>query len=124
MSKLLLSLLIMIVLSGCAGYGNSYKCTPSSGIRCKSIPEINAMIDNHAIAGLKKESSKNKVIPVSNKGVDQSLITSASLHPRVIRVPEETMTVFINAYIDADGTYHHDNILQVVVNQAYWKKRV
>ena len=41
-----------------------------------------------------------------------------------VRVPEETMRVYIKAYEDAQGNYHHDSELNLVVREAYWKQEI
>ena len=124
----LLSLLVCCLqLAACAGFSNEYQCQASKGLPCKSIPEISELVDNDAVPTIKTGRPKTKSVPVELKPVSQDLsqtLTPYSYQDTIIRVPEETMSIFIGAYEDEQGVYHHNHTLQVVTADAYWKKQV
>ena len=115
-----IALFTLLTQVGCAGFNNQYQCKPGRGVPCKSMSEINDMIDNNALPTAKPKSVKHKKVAVTLK----EGATAPRITKKVIRVPEETMRVYIKAYEDEAGRYHHDSEMNLVVKQAYWKQEV
>lgn len=55
--------LFLSLLTGCAGiYGESFDCPPGEGVACKSISEVNRMIDRGEIEQKKGEHSTSESV--------------------------------------------------------------
>lgn len=120
--RVLIIAFLSIGLTGCAGFKNQYQCKPSKGVPCKSITEISQMIDNNALPGMSVTESKVKPAPVEVKQNTQHW--PKHKNHQIIRVPEETMSVYIAGFEDEEGIYHHGHDLHVVTQDAFWKTQV
>ncbi len=132
------TLAVFMSLSGCSSYQDQFDCPAGTGVGCKSVSEVNALIDKGAFkkgtfkkrAFDQKASSdrmteeEDEIKLISLKEVEPRLISldPERLDPRspVVRVPEQTMEVWIRGYGDKEGHYHHDSHIHMVVRPARW----
>jgi len=119
----LAALTTMLTLSACAGYSNKYSCPPAVGMPCKSITEIQNMLDNNVLPTITNHNSNNSKTTIVTTTINPKANTTGSQHKgrSIIRVPEETMSIFVAAYEDENAVYHHDNTLSIVTKKAHWK---
>lgn len=102
-------ILSLIFMTGCAGYKNSYKCDPATGVKCKSISTINKMIDSGAIKSNTASTVVTKFEPIVVNG-------------SVTRQPEIVMNIWLASRTDQYGIYHDANNLRAVVKAPRWIK--
>lgn len=124
----------LMSLSGCSSYQDQFDCPAGTGVGCKSVSEVNDLIDKGAF---KKGSFNQKVSSFNRMTEEEDEIKLTSLkenEPRlisldperldtdapVLRLPEQTMEVWIRGYGDEGGHYHHDSKINMVVHPARW----
>ena len=122
----------LMSLSGCSSYQDQFDCPAGTGVGCQSVSEVNDLIDKGAF---KKEPFNQKASSDRMTEEDEIKLTSLkeseprliSLDPErfdprspVVRVPEQTMEVWIRGYGDEGGHYHHDSHIHMVVRPARW----
>ena len=112
----LIWLLALVQLSGCASYSNDFACKAGKGVGCKSISQVNEMINENAITeeNVKPhEAEKEHVfnyLPASNP----------SAKSKVLRIPEKTMRIWVNSFTDEKGDFIEETYLHTVVESGKW----
>jgi len=119
--------IIALQLGGCSVYKSNIDCKVGEGYKCRSMGEINSLIDAKD-KRLPKEGGKNNITPPTTlKG--QNLLPNfpgavrvASLDPadEIYRKPEETMRVWIAPYRNASDEYVDGFYMHIVTKQASW----
>jgi hypothetical protein len=107
---------LSILLFGCSSsYKETFDCEPGSGIGCKSISQVNQMVDYNPLTDsplLSKAPTPiipSKAVYLGGKG-------------KIVRIPEETMRVLIMGYRDEQGNFHENTVIHMVSKQATWGK--
>lgn len=55
-------ILLCMGLTGCMGvYEGGFECPPGKGVGCKSISEVNELINQHSLAGLEKHDLESRI---------------------------------------------------------------
>lgn len=98
---------LLPLLGGCTSSQETFDCPAGSGVGCKSIVEVNEMI-NQGEMEKGKTSSKNLIITPPLKGKD------------VVRHPEIPLRVFIAGFEDDDGNFHEGGYIHTILKRASW----
>lgn len=102
----LLVLLSILALSGCtASLRGQFDCPGTPGVQCKSISEVNRMVDK-------------EIIP-EQKNLDKQILGTNEKSLR--RSKEEVLTVWVAPFEDEEGVFHEPGRLTAVVNPAKWE---
>ena len=139
----LLGLAFCFSLCACSTTSETFDCPAGKGVGCKSISEINYMVNQgeqpHAPMGSLEERGVQSVIPLSapiiaadtrvvdSLGVDiLSKQTEIPLSDTmaVHRIQEEHLKVWIAPYQDAQGNLHEGSIVHTVLKPGSWQVTV
>jgi hypothetical protein len=108
--KEIISLLVVILCTGCAGYKNTYDCKPAAGVRCRSIAEINTMITKGNI-------KSNSATPIPKVTPTVSSVASSK---KIKRSQEVVMQIWVASYTDPYEIHHGAHALHAVIKPATW----
>ena len=117
--KTLKSLSMLLILTGCAGINGKFDCPYKLGISCKSVSEVNDLVDLGKLPA--KLVSKNKTVKTI---VVNSTTTTVSEWRGAKRIPEKILTVWLAPFVDQAGNYHGGSFLTAVIQPAKWLQQV
>lgn len=125
LSKASFSMLTVLTLTACSSVSESFDSEATKGVGAKSISEVNAMLDQGKIAGVKGDLDLAAVvapvivqnpIPVANPETivlsDQSIIQ---------RQPEQHLRIWFSPFQDVHGNFHEAAIVHTLLRPSYWQ---
>lgn len=119
-------ILIMNVcyLSACTT-NSSFDCPNKAGVSCRSLDQINAMVDKGEIHGRMQEDSSDLALTRINQSANsdefQSFPSSSNFIPgQPIRYGETVQRIWIAPYEDIEGNYHQDSLIYAVMKDGHW----
>jgi hypothetical protein len=101
------------MLTGCAGINGKFDCPYKLGISCKSVSEVNDLVDRGKLPA--KLVSKNKTAKAT-----VTVNTTVTEWRGVKRIPEKILTVWLAPFVDQAGNYHGGSFLTAVIQPAKW----
>ena len=119
-NKLVLILSIFFLM-GCSTPRESFDCKYGKGVSCRSISEINEMVNNREHGRQNANTS-----PVAGKVVDNHSPTLSqeitSLDDTIVqRVTEEHLRVWLAPFQDEQGNFHEASIVHAVLRPGFWQ---
>lgn len=94
--KKLMFLIPVLMLTGCSTYQEGFDCAAVPGVGCKSITQVDRLIDQGKI------------------GVDEALpFESKSLNPQPLSPRAKGVQAWLAPYEDENGTWHDSQTLFV-----------
>ncbi len=124
----LLFLSVLTLLSGCSTTSEVFECEAGKGIGCKSISEVNKMVDNEKLAHNEEPDflkistpvfAKNTSVPDTREGgLNEAVLSDQTL---VNRVREEHLRVWIAPFQDEKGNLHEGSVVHTVIRSGYWQ---
>ena len=117
-----LSVFIMCVttISGCSGVMRAQPkvdCSVGIGANCKSMSEVNQMVNLGEIAGDKGQIKGEKLSLNINGDVQDSVAD-------VERLPEQTMRIWMNSFTDEKDDYVKETYVYTVVEPGKWLSNI
>ena len=125
-NKLCLTIMVMgLLLTGCSSASESFDSEATKGVGSKSISEVNAMIDQGKIEGIKGDSDASKVIaPVLLQSplptLNQETIVLSD-HSVIHRQPEQHMRIWMAPFQDANGNFHEAAVVHTLQRPSFWQ---
>ena len=117
--KILLLTSSMLLFTGCAGINGKFDCPFKSGIYCKSVSEVNDLVDRGNLpVKTKTKSESNHIAPLSIVTTKET--TTVTQFRGAKRVPEKILTVWLAPFVDQAGHYHAGSYLTAVIRSAKW----
>jgi conjugal transfer pilus assembly protein TraV len=121
-------LMTLSFLSGCSTTSEVFECEAGKGIGCKSISEVNKMVDNGKLANNEEPDFLKTVAPIfaQNKlssgtnPVDGSEIILSD-QTTVNRIKEDHLRVWIAPFQDDQGNLHEGSVIHTVIRPGYWQ---
>lgn len=122
-------LIVFSLLSGCSTTSEVFECEAGKGIGCKSISEVNKMVDQGQVGGNSDDPQPFKtVVPVfaqnnlipDSKPVDGNEIILSD-QTTVKRVTEDPLRVWIAPFQDEQGNLHEGSVVHTVIRPGYWQ---
>lgn len=112
-------LINVCLLSACTTMNSNFDCPNKAGVNCKSLDQINAMVDSGQLRGRMQTSLVNDVGNITNEF--QAFPVSATFVPgQPIRYGETVQRIWIAPYEDTEGLYHQDNLIYSVIKPGAW----
>lgn len=123
-----------LLLSGCSTTSETFDCSPGKGVGCKSISEVNHMVDQGVLGeGALGKGGNNvtTILPpelvIAMGSLEDKLtgIQGAGLrlvdggHAR--RVPEEHLRVWVAPFQDDQGNLHEGSVIHTVLKPGHWQ---
>lgn len=100
---------------------SNFDCPNKAGVHCKSLDQINAMVDNGQIRG-RGSMSEVEIVSVSNEPEFQAFSFKVStMGDSPIRNRETVQRIWIAPYEDTEGNYHQDSFMYSVIKAGHWK---
>ncbi|MBY0462595.1 MAG: type IV conjugative transfer system lipoprotein TraV [Alphaproteobacteria bacterium] len=121
-------LLVLTLLSGCSTSSEVFECEAGKGIGCKSISEVNKMVDTGKLANNEESDSLKAVAPVfaqntlsfrANPVEDNQIVLSDQTTVR--RAQEAPLRVWIAPFQDEQGNLHEGSVVHTVIRPGYWQ---
>lgn len=120
-----LSLLNLLTLTACSSALDSFDSEATQGVGAKSISEVNAMIDQGKIAGLKPDPEQ---IPTVAPVIVQTPLAIAhpetivlSDHSMIQRQPEQFLRVWFAPFQDLQGNFHEASVVHTILRPSFWQ---
>jgi conjugal transfer pilus assembly protein TraV len=114
MKRLILSTFLVALLTGCASLNSRFDCPMKPGVMCKSLDEVNDMVDQGKLGGHQDHNAK----PAKHLTAISPVTTGASLnHPS--HCAERVSRIWIAPYEDTGGDYYGSTfVYRVTPHQA------
>lgn len=108
-----------VLISGCGL--KKFDCPYRDGVSCKSLSEVNEMVDRGESGKKCKKKRTVKEPFMKDQTLALGQTPSASLEPGdPVRIPEKMLRIWLAPYESQDGTFHQQTTLNTVVTPAYW----
>jgi conjugal transfer pilus assembly protein TraV len=128
----LLGLAFCFSLCACSTTSETFDCPAGKGVGCKSVTEINQMIDQGALSGVPVAAEKiNSTqappsLAFANTPLSDSRVSDLKVSDEISvqRIQEEHLRVWIAPYQDAQGNLHEGSIVHTVLKPGSWQVRV
>lgn len=114
--KKIYGILMILFLTGCATTREQFDCKYGIGVGCKSITEVNQMV-NDGLLRNSKGSIRTLPIMVIPKNSPKPQAKSTN----VVRVTEEHLRVWIAPYQDDKGHFHEGAVVHTVLRPGFWQ---
>jgi conjugal transfer pilus assembly protein TraV len=107
------------MLSGCASLNSQFDCPMKPGVVCKSLDEVNTMVDQGKLGG---SASCSK--PLSTSVSSGSLVAPSSDTPLKFSHDASTKVtrIWIAPYQDKRGDYYASTLVYREVKPSWWGK--
>ncbi len=124
MKRFVIAILILVsigFLSACTT-NSSFDCPNKAGVSCKSLDQINHMVDSGQIRGRTQmeESDFTKVSLVDNTEFQSFPSQSTFIPGQPIRYGETVQRIWIAPYEDTEGNYHEDSLVYTIMKGGHW----
>lgn len=122
MKKLLMTIWFMasaFALSACSSMNGSFDCPNKAGVNCKSLDQINGMVDSGQIRGGSGTTGRDDLTTVSTEF--EAYPNTAIYHPGApLRYGETVQRIWVAPYEDTEGNYHQDSLMYAIVKHGHW----
>lgn len=115
--KMISILVLAMNASACSLVSKEFDCKYDKGVGCKSITEVNQMVDN---GQLKSATDKKLATPI--------ITSSQCLNPIALsdegmiqRIQEEQLRVWIAPYQDDQADFHEASLIHTVIKPGSWQ---
>jgi conjugal transfer pilus assembly protein TraV len=110
---------LFLFLSGCTSNNELFDCPAGKGMGCKSISEVNRMVDQGYFERSSDEEagSLKALAPVAMTSEDISQTPPGGIE----RIPEQNLRLWIAPFQDEMGNFHEESAIHTVVRQGRWK---
>jgi conjugal transfer pilus assembly protein TraV len=117
--------IVTLMLTACSSASESFDSEATKGVGAKSISEVNAMIDQGKMDGLKSEVDQASVvapvivqnpIPIANS---ETIVLSD--YSVIQRQPEQHMRIWFAPFQDINGNFHEASIVHTLLRPSFWQ---
>ena len=85
-----------LILSGCATYNETFDCEPGKGVGCKSLSQVNHMVNEGRLPLPSEENpSEDSTPPISQT------------------IAQKNLRIWIAEHTDEEGIFHQDSLVYV-----------
>jgi conjugal transfer pilus assembly protein TraV len=116
-----------LTLCSCSTTSETFDCKEGKGVGCKSISEVNHMVDQGALGERDVVSTTPSPIFIVPTGFSEdkaanipaeiSLMDGVAVH----RVSEEHLRVWMAPFQDEQGNLHEGSVIHTVLKPGYWQ---
>ncbi len=115
--KMTLFCFSLLTLTGCAATAKeNFDCKYGKGVGCRSITEVNGMVNQGTLGKTQSTLLKNSSAP---------MLLGSSLPgangKAVQRVTEEHLKLWIAPFQDKQGNFHEGAIVHTVLKPGFWQ---
>ncbi len=117
--KLALIACLAGLLVGCAHTADTFDCKFEKGVGCRSISEVNNMVNRGEIKGTSEDGAVFQK-PVKTSSVKNPEFGSNGM---IGRVNEQHLRVWLAPFQDEQGNFHEASVVHTVLKPGYWEWR-
>jgi len=123
---MVLSGLMVALLNGCSTTSETFDCKEGKGVGCKSIVQVNKMIDegllsNEMSEGISSSVHAMPVITTASLARDKAIPALGENGEMVVhRVSEEYLRVWMAPFQDAYGDLHEGTVVHTILKPGFW----
>ena len=137
LSAWILSTSFCFSLCGCSTPSETFDCQPGQGVGCKSITEVNRMVDQQNLGKEADQGKQSMVLPLNAESFPSPTIPASPMRSEdfqgrttpilisnaytVQRMPEDYLRVWIAPFQDQQGNLHEGSVIHTVLKPGYWK---
>jgi len=115
--KLVFIIIISISLVSCASLNSSFDCPNCAGVMCKSIDQINGMVDSGQIRG----RTQTPCCQASSDTEFQPYAVTSGFYPgSPLRYGETVQRIWIAPFEDTEKNYHQDSYMYAIIKDGHW----
>ena len=118
------SLLVLCLLSGCAGLNSGFSCPMKPGQLCNSLDQVNTLVDQGKIgsdaSAANSSATNHTVSAIADKDSVMPYPLPALKVGDPLRYGESVMRIWVAPYEDKAGNYYQPTILYSVVHPGHW----
>lgn len=122
MKKGFVSLLSCCWLTACAtGSSEMFDCEAGKGVGCKSITQVNALVDQGSLeSGGQVQPMPPVVGPLQAeaKKIQEIVLSDNSV---IHRASEEHLRIWMGPFQDDRGNFHEPSVIHTVIRPSYWQ---
>lgn len=111
-------LLGAVMLSACSSMNGSFDCPNRAGVSCRSLDQINGMVNSGQIRGRTSISSNDNEETLKEFDAYPNQITYMPGAP--LRYGETVQRIWIAPFEDTEGNYHQDSLMYSVIKGGHW----
>jgi conjugal transfer pilus assembly protein TraV len=115
----------LLMLTACSSVSESFDSEATKGVGAKSIAQVNAMVDQGKIDGLKSEVDQNSVVapvivqtPVAIANPEAIVLSD---HSVIQRQPEQHLRIWFAPFQDMNGNFHEASVVHTLLRQSFWQ---
>lgn len=97
---------------------SSFDCPNRAGVMCKSVDQINGMVDSGQISGRMQSSADSS--SSSNSEFQPYSVTSGFYPGAPLRYGETVQRIWIAPFEDTDKNYHQDSYMYAIIKDGHW----
>ena len=108
------------LLAGCANLNSQFDCPMKPGVTCKSIDEINVMVDRGELIQKTKSTSPINIENVTAPNLNSPYPIQAINPGEPLRYGETVMRVWLAPYEDDKGNFYQPSVFYTVIKPGHW----
>ena len=117
--KIYILIIIALSLTGCCSMNSNFDCPMCAGVMCKSIDQINGMVDSGQIRGQCQSISINST-SFSHSEFQPYSVTSGYFPGAPLRYGETVQRISIAPFEDTERNYHQDSYMYAIIKDGHW----
>ncbi len=118
MKKVCAAIFVISQLSNCASYQEDFDCKAGKGLGCKSISEVNDMVNRGEVTNNPiQETTLEEPVTTFTYSGNQNLAGN-----KIYRAPEKTARIWIKSFTDDKGDYVGETYIHTVISPGAWKE--
>ncbi len=116
MIKQNITIWLCLILTGCSTTRETFDCKYAGGVGCRSITEVNTMLNDGKLNGSVKASTTKQNSAISIK---EDVISLDNVI--VKRVTEEYLRIWLAPRQDEQGHFHEGSVVHTVLRSGFWQ---
>jgi len=113
--------LVVLMLSACTNLNRDFSCDAKSGVGCKSISEVNTMVNTGQLQQSVSINSQQKT-QVSPKSITPGKVQGASMtQAPPTRINEISMPIWLAPFTDNEDNFHSSSTVYTVITPGFWE---
>jgi hypothetical protein len=108
---------MLIFLTGCSAMNSRFDCSNKPGVTCKSIGQVNDMVDSGMLGSKPSSIGNKKTEKPSYLDINRQNLSSRF---NALRAGEEVVRIWVAPYQDVHSNYHNESTLYTVVRKNNW----
>ena len=115
--QLMLISLVSQLLISCSSMNSNFDCPMSAGVMCKSMDQINGMVDSGLIHGGSQISDYRSI---SDAEFQPYAVASGFYPGAPLRYGETVQRIWIAPFEDTENNYHQDSYMYSIIKNGHW----